>query len=613
MNRNLCKKVITEGGELFPLIIPSNETNGTGLMNPSIFNDNGNLLLNIRHVNYTLYHSEGGQLFENRFGPLAYLHPENDIHLRTNNFMCELNEKLLISGYSKVDTSKLDVEPIWEFVGLEDARVVRWDNKLYMCGVRRDTTTNGVGRMELSEVVIINNKYTEINRYRIEPPNDPNSYCEKNWMPIIDMPFHFVKWTNPTEVVKVDIQTLTSKTVFLSEKRTDNIPDLRGGSQVIRWKNYRICVVHDVNLFKNKKMQKDAVYMHRIVVWDKNWNIVKITQPFSFMTGEIEFCCGMALYNEDLLITFGFQDNAAYMLKIPSNIIKYLLELEDVNINLDEEDWNTTEYPTLEITTSIPEKGCVVDCVFCPQRVLSKSYNGEKMMSLDNFKKVIDKLPKEITITFAGFIEPWLNNDCTNMLIYAHETGHQISVFTTAVGMSIKDVELIKDIPFSNGPNGGFVLHLPDNEGFSKHPITKKYIEVLEYIKSISTNIPNFKLISMGTVHDDVKHIFPTANVQEMWSRAGNLTKELELKPELLSLKDKFKSRDNGDQPITCGCIEKLYHNVLLPNGDVSLCCMDYDLSHILGNLYNQEYSDIIPEPNTSFDLCRFCENGIKK
>jgi hypothetical protein len=65
--------------------------------------------------------------------------------------------------------------------------------------------------------------------------------------------------------------------------------------------------------------------------------------------------------------------------------------------------WETTKWPTLEITTSIPIKGCVVDCVFCPQRVLVKSYNGERYLSLDNFKNIINKIPKEIRISFAGF------------------------------------------------------------------------------------------------------------------------------------------------------------------------------------------------------------------
>ena len=61
---------------------------------------------------------------------------------------------LSIQTYHKIDTGVLDVKPLWDFVGLEDARLVKWDDKYYMCGVRRDTTTNGQGRMELSEIEI---------------------------------------------------------------------------------------------------------------------------------------------------------------------------------------------------------------------------------------------------------------------------------------------------------------------------------------------------------------------------------------------------------------------------------------------------------------------------
>lgn len=175
--------------------------------------------------------------------------------------------------------------------------------------------------------------------------------------------------------------------------------------------------------------------------------------------------------------------------------------------------WQSANYPTLEITTSIPAKGCVVDCIFCPQRILVKSYNGERYLSLDNFKKVIDKVPKEIRISFAGFTEPWLNKNCTDMLLYAYDKGHDISVFTTGIGMNLDDVDKLKNIPYNLGPNGGFALHLPDNENLGKHPINSKYIEVLEKIKSISNEIQGFYVISMGTVHDKVKHIFSDAHI----------------------------------------------------------------------------------------------------
>ena len=316
----LSKDVINVGGYLYPLIIPSEFTNGTGLMNPSIYLDNNSLILNLRHVNYTLHHSENNQLFINRWGPLSYLNPENDIHLRTTNWFCELNDDMSISKFKKIDTSLLDVEPIWEFVGLEDGRLVRWDNKLFLCGVRRDTTTNGEGRMELSELEVTNGYVKEISRHRIQPPIDYKSYCEKNWMPILDLPFHFVKWCNPTEVVKVDIETNTSLTI-IQKSPFGNVQNMRGGSQVITYKNKRICIIHNVDLFNNRLSQKDAKYTHRFVVWDMDWNIEYISDNFSFLGGEIEFCTGLAEYKEYFLITFGFQDNAAYMLKMPKKYI----------------------------------------------------------------------------------------------------------------------------------------------------------------------------------------------------------------------------------------------------------------------------------------------------
>ena len=40
------------------------------------------------------------------------------------------------------------------------------------------------------------------------------------------------------------------------------------------------------------------------------------------MNGEIEFCCGMDKFNNDFLITFGYQDNAAYILKVSEDIVE---------------------------------------------------------------------------------------------------------------------------------------------------------------------------------------------------------------------------------------------------------------------------------------------------
>lgn len=326
---NLVEKAVNNGGKLAPLIIPSELTSGTGLTNPSVFvDDDGSILVNLRHVNYTLYHSENTQQFPSRWGPLSYLHPENDVKLRTINYICELDSNLSIIGYGMIDTSKLDTPPQWEFTGEEDCRLVKWDNKYYAIGVRRDTESTGKGRMELSEITIDKEtwKVQEVSRLRIPVPGDNETYCEKNWMPILDKPYHFIKWTCPTEVVRTypDFPARCEQVIL---KDTIQPPkDQRGSSQVIKWNNYYIAITHEVDLFKNYLLQKDGIYRHRLVIWDEDFNLIGLSpEAFSFLDARIEFVAGIAKYNDDLLISFGFQDNTAFILKTPNVIVENMI------------------------------------------------------------------------------------------------------------------------------------------------------------------------------------------------------------------------------------------------------------------------------------------------
>jgi len=327
---NLVQRAVENGGKLAPLVIKKGLSKGTGLMNPSIFiDDDGDILVNLRHVNYSLYHAEKDMKFPSAWGPLAYLHPEKDMNLRTYNYLCRLDKDLNITDYCLVDTESLDVSPLWEFVGLEDARVVKWNNKYYLIGVRRDTTTNGQGRMEYSEIDLDKKNWTakEISRIRIPTLGKDDSYCEKNWYPIIDKPYHFIKWTSPTEIVKA-LPTNPPNIEQLSLKNTFNVGiDQRGGSQMIPWNDYYISISHEVNLWNNYLNQKNGIYRHKLCVWDKDYNLIGLSpESFSFLDAYIEFCAGVAKLEDDLLITFGFSDNAAFVLKVTNTIVEEMIQ-----------------------------------------------------------------------------------------------------------------------------------------------------------------------------------------------------------------------------------------------------------------------------------------------
>ena len=323
--QNLVKHCVKSGGVIKPLVVPAKETKGTGLFNPTVFVDGDTIYVNIRHCQGTLYHSELSR-FEHPRGPLLYLNPENDSTRTTTNFFGTLDSDLNIDKIYPVDTSSfVCLQPSSEFVGLEDCRIVKWNDKFYLSGVRRDQDPAGTGRMELSELDISPGHVKEVSRFRIPAPAPDISYCEKHWMPITDKPFHYVKWSNPTEVVSVDTSEVVTTTTHLGSGR-DLSYNLRGGSQVIPFKGGYLAIQHLIYYYQTEQARKNVTYTHQFTYWDKDWNVVRRSEIFDFMDAKIERCCGMAQYGNDYLITFGVQDNAAYVLKVPGNILEDFID-----------------------------------------------------------------------------------------------------------------------------------------------------------------------------------------------------------------------------------------------------------------------------------------------
>jgi sulfatase maturation enzyme AslB (radical SAM superfamily) len=258
----------------------------------------------------------------------------------------------------------------------------------------------------------------------------------------------------------------------------------------------------------------------------------------------------------------------------------------------------------IEITTRI---GCRISCAYCPQEKFIKKYTEKSNnleMSFEVYKACVDKIPAFVDIVFAGMCEPFLNPQCSRMILYAHQKQHAISVDTTLVGMNILDVEVLKKIPYKI-----FCVHLPSNEGLEKIEIDKKYITVLEKVANSFINI-SFHFHGKD-VHPELKplikgNIFPSYTC----TRAGNI----EIKDNPLP------ARKNGI--IRCGRNQRW--NVLLPNGDVILCSSDYQMLHKLGNLLSGDYGALFKSKefkrvkgglNKEEEdiLCRYCDAYMYK
>ena len=333
---NFTKFCLSRGAHIVDLLIPTEDPLWPGLCNPSILYDNNELKLILRNVNYVMHASYNGDRNWSSWGPLLYTIPDEDgRHLKTRNYLCSVHPIDGITSHELIDTSKNDWEPQWEFVGHEDARLVRWNDTLYMTGVRRDDNTTGVGRMSLCAI----EGNVEVSRVKID--DESFNYCEKNWMPILDMPYHYVRSTNPTVVVKVD--PLTGKCETVVEKKEANLVDhdlqLRGSSQVLPWKDGKhIALIHTCTLYFNELQKKYARYHFHFIVWDRNWNVEAISPLFNFNDFLIEFSNGMAIVDGKFHIPFALQDNMSFLMTVDESVIEDFIyrkpaEFKDVEHN----------------------------------------------------------------------------------------------------------------------------------------------------------------------------------------------------------------------------------------------------------------------------------------
>lgn len=256
---------------------------------------------------------------------------------------------------------------------------------------------------------------------------------------------------------------------------------------------------------------------------------------------------------------------------------------------------------TLEITTIFP---CGNSCRFCPQDKWRKAYKGKHRLSYDEFKVMLEKIPKNVRLDFSGFSEPFMNRDSSLMMRYAFQNGYRIALFTTLVGFRKEDLDIIKEIPFS--PCN---IHIPDDTNFRVHDEAKW----IASFKLFTDNIQyNEAVYHGGTLSPEIKREMTRLRSYPVLTRASNVdpgvAKPLQRHAGVIGCS---ASRDLFDQ------------SVVMPNGDVYLCCMDWALQHRLGNLFEQSYEDLFKSEeynkiirgmhDESIEtICRYCERGKK-
>ena len=262
--------------------------------------------------------------------------------------------------------------------------------------------------------------------------------------------------------------------------------------------------------------------------------------------------------------------------------------------------------------------GCPLMCTFCPQDNLRTEYgNKTKYMKLDDLHTVLKKLPSDTRIDFSGMAEPWANPHCTDMLRLTLDMGFPIAIYSTLYGMT--DPEVVRSLLEEHKDQVCVLtLHLPDANGNMKGwKLSDEWIHALKTLSYSKLNIPidAMTMDRNGVVHPSLQDLVPRLGAWVGHTRADSLNTE-QVKGQLI------KQTPRNDFALTCASTPFFDRNVLLPNGDVVLCCMDYDLKHVIGNLLEQTYEEMMqgeklaeiikwnedPKFNKC-SICKSCEN----
>lgn len=282
---------------------------------------------------------------------------------------------------------------------------------------------------------------------------------------------------------------------------------------------------------------------------------------------------------------------------------------------------------SLEITTVL---GCSIQCVYCPQSSLVKASKGisERVLTFERFKECLVNVPSHVKIHWTGYSEPCLCKELDSMIDFVHKKGHK-QLISTTLGGYFESAAFVSNFPHFSS----FTLHLPDKDGLMEGIANKPtYIpRVKRLFQSILENNPNLHLLTFGeNFHPEIESIIKlykqkgveisaerrnhlhqraglidAASIDDVLNSkeidnaiAGSQSKKFKFRnnhsfDQIPNKKSQLKNEKTSFDNWYCS-YKRLSQPVLLPDGRTNICCQDYKLSCITGDLRNQKYEEIV-------------------
>ncbi|MCD6311272.1 MAG: radical SAM protein [Elusimicrobia bacterium] len=293
---------------------------------------------------------------------------------------------------------------------------------------------------------------------------------------------------------------------------------------------------------------------------------------------------------------------------------------------------------TLEVTSA-----CNLHCPVCNIPNLKRA---KGFMSLDDFKKIADKLPSRIKLmrmNFAG--EPLLNRDVFKMIAYSKSVRPDIKIHIStnatrldkfqpeeiinsgldSIAIAIEgDTKQIHE-SYRRGSSFEAICRAAENLcGYKKSVEAEKPVIIQQTLlhKASAPRIPEIVKLSRSIGFDELHLRFislpVTDSSSEYFKKRFSLTEE-----DVNTLNKKFITTDEYSQyEVRNGKYFVKKENkkcsaftapVIFWNGDVTICCFDDEGDFVYGNILEENFDDIVKKMpvkniyNRELPICKYC------
>jgi tetratricopeptide (TPR) repeat protein len=263
----------------------------------------------IRAVNYDLLDS-------------GYFDRHGDTSFRQRTIMLQLDSDLkIVSSTEILQPEDMPLPQHTDSLGFEDPRPLVWRGDLWCISSVRQLNPEGRAEMVLARIGRTLQGSKVLTDWRVLPSGMPVQW-EKNWMPqVIGDELRFIYSLDPTRILSDTGETLFQEAPAIA------VENFRGGTQAIPFDGGWLALIHEWQVPRRRRH-----YFHRLVWFDENNRLRRMSRRFFFQRIASEFAAGLAWHmdNNRLIVSFGTDDHD------PAFAVVQVDEVRQALLNLDE-------------------------------------------------------------------------------------------------------------------------------------------------------------------------------------------------------------------------------------------------------------------------------------